>query len=88
MKKCEPFNNWCKWFHRTPCLPLFLQQGFHVIPMFQNRAYGEKIRNGITCNLTNKSEVMKVMKQIKPDYVLHLAGRNSVIESWTVALNI
>ena len=86
MKKCEPFNNWCKWFHRTPCLPLFLQQGFHVIPMFQNRAYGEKIRNGITCNLTNKSEVMKVMKQIKPDYVLHLAGRNSVIESWTVAL--
>ena len=45
-----------------------------------------KIRNGITCNLTNKSEVMKVMKQIKPDYVLHLAGRNSVIESWTVAL--
>ena len=47
-----------------------------------------KIRNGITCNLTNKSEVMKVMKQIKPDYVLHLAGRNSVIESWTVPLNI
>ncbi|MDM5371626.1 NAD-dependent epimerase/dehydratase family protein [Bacillus bombysepticus] len=64
----------------------FLQQGFHVIPMFQNRAYGEKIRNGITCNLTNKSEVIKVMKQIKPDYVLHLAGRNSVIESWTAAL--
>ena len=29
---------------------------------------------------------MKVMKQIKPDYVLHLAGRNSVIESWTAAL--
>ena len=39
-------------------------------------------------NLTNKSEVMKVMKQIKPDYVLHLAGRNSVIESWTAALYI
>ncbi|EEL69610.1 UDP-2-acetamido-2,6-dideoxy-hexulose 4-reductase [Bacillus mycoides] len=29
---------------------------------------------------------MKVIKQIKPDYVLHLAGRNSVIESWTAAL--
>ena len=70
---------------QVPCLPLFLEQGFHVIPMFQNRAHREKIRNGITCNLTNKSEVMKVMKQIKPDYVLHLAGRNSVIESWTVS---
>ena len=43
--------------------------------MFQNRAYGEKIRNGITCNLTNKSEVMKVMKQIKPDYVLHFSRK-------------
>ncbi|GAB6441827.1 MULTISPECIES: NAD-dependent epimerase/dehydratase family protein [Bacillus] len=64
----------------------FLEQGFHVIPMFQNRANREMIRDGITCNLTNKSEVMKVMKQIKPDYVLHLAGRNSVIESWTAAL--
>ncbi|TKI12938.1 NAD-dependent epimerase/dehydratase family protein [Bacillus wiedmannii] len=64
----------------------FLEQGFHVIPMFQNRAHREIIRNGITCNLTNKSEVMKVMKQIKPDYVLHLAGKNSVIESWTAAL--
>ena len=42
MKKCEPFNNWCKWFHR-PCLPLFLEQGFHVIPMFQNRAHREKL---------------------------------------------
>ena len=43
MKKCEPFNNWCKWFYRTPCLPIFLEQGFHVIPMFQNRAHREKL---------------------------------------------
>ncbi|MBE5103733.1 NAD-dependent epimerase/dehydratase family protein [Bacillus thuringiensis] len=64
----------------------FLGQGFHVIPMSQNRSHREKFENGITCNLTNKSEVMKVIKQTKPDYVLHLAGRNSVIESWTAAL--
>ncbi|MED1408004.1 MULTISPECIES: NAD-dependent epimerase/dehydratase family protein [Bacillus] len=64
----------------------FLEQGFRVIPMFQNRSHRREIENGITCDLTNKSEVMKVMKQIKPDYVLHLAGRNSVIESWTSAL--
>jgi len=64
----------------------FLEQGFHVIPMFQNRPHRENIGNSITCDLTNKSEVMKVIKQIKPDYVLHLAGRNSVIESWTAAL--
>ncbi len=64
----------------------FLEQGFHVIPMFQNRPHRENIGNSITCDLTNKSEVMKVMKQIKPDYVLHLAGRNSVIESWTASL--
>ncbi|MGU3367928.1 NAD-dependent epimerase/dehydratase family protein [Bacillus mycoides] len=64
----------------------FLEQGFHVIPMFQNRSHREKIENGITCNLTNKTEVMEAIKQIKPDYVLHLAGRNSVNESWTASL--
>ena len=28
---------------RHACCTIFLQQGFHVIPMFQNRAYGEKL---------------------------------------------
>ncbi|EPC06251.1 NAD-dependent epimerase/dehydratase family protein [Bacillus cereus] len=64
----------------------FLEQGFHVIPMFQNRSHRKKNENGITCNLTNKTEVMEAIKQIKPDYVLHLAGRNSVIESWIASL--
>ena len=43
-EKMRAFNNWCKWFYRTPCLPIFLEQGFHVIPMFQNRTHREKMK--------------------------------------------
>ena len=43
MKKCEPFNNWCNGFTGRHACHYFLEQGFHVIPMFQNRAHREKL---------------------------------------------
>jgi GDP-4-dehydro-6-deoxy-D-mannose reductase len=34
------------------------------------------------CDLTNKDQVEQLVHQIQPDYVLHLAGRNAVSDSW------
>ncbi|MES5896796.1 NAD-dependent epimerase/dehydratase family protein [Bacillus cereus group sp. RP43] len=60
----------------------FSKLGINVIPMFQTHPDTIKIPNSVVCNLTNKTEVMNLIKRIKPDYVLHLAGQNSVLESW------
>lgn len=37
-------------------------------------------------NLLNKREVFEMIKQIQPDYVLHLAGQNDVQTSWAEPL--
>lgn len=34
------------------------------------------------CDLQNAEQVMHLIKETSPDYVLHLAGKNSVPESW------
>ena len=34
------------------------------------------------CDLTDKVSVRNIVKEIKPDYLLHLAGHNHVGESW------
>ncbi|HEK9102323.1 NAD-dependent epimerase/dehydratase family protein [Bacillus pfraonensis] len=60
----------------------FSELGINVIPMFHNHSQITHSNNGVVCDLTNKTEVMNLIKKIKPDYVLHLAGRNSVLESW------
>ncbi|MGP4082415.1 NAD-dependent epimerase/dehydratase family protein [Pseudalkalibacillus sp. R45] len=36
----------------------------------------------IACDLTKYSEIDKTVKEIKPDYVLHLAGFNNANSSW------
>ncbi|MDO7906984.1 GDP-mannose 4,6-dehydratase [Paenibacillus sp. JX-17] len=35
-----------------------------------------------SCDLLDKEKLKRVVKQISPDYVLHLGGKNSVPESW------
>ncbi|MDF2927530.1 MAG: UDP-2-acetamido-2,6-dideoxy-hexulose 4-reductase [Paenibacillaceae bacterium] len=35
-----------------------------------------------TCDLTNKNQVAALIGQTDPHYVLHLAGRNAVADSW------
>ncbi|MED4116856.1 NAD-dependent epimerase/dehydratase family protein (plasmid) [Bacillus sp. PK9-021] len=39
------------------------------------------------CDLLNKKGIKDLIKQIKPDYVLHLAGQNAVGRSWEDPLN-
>ncbi len=34
------------------------------------------------CELTNKKEVTVLVKKVRPDYLLHLAGQNHVGDSW------
>ncbi|PGU00194.1 UDP-2-acetamido-2,6-dideoxy-hexulose 4-reductase [Bacillus cereus] len=63
----------------------FSQQGMQVIPMSHSRSIEDP--NSVVCDLTNKTAVMSVIKRLKPDYVLHLAGQNSVLESWKKPLD-
>ncbi|WP_152396980.1 NAD-dependent epimerase/dehydratase family protein [Paenibacillus guangzhouensis] len=43
-----------------------------------NVLFGEKI----VCDMMHKEQIYAMVRQLQPDYVLHLAGRNSVPESW------
>ncbi|MFZ7807527.1 NAD-dependent epimerase/dehydratase family protein [Bacillus thuringiensis] len=65
----------------------FSQLDINVIPMFQNHTRIIEAPNSVVCDLTNKTAVMSLIKRIKPDYVLHLAGQNSVLESWKKPLD-
>ncbi|MDO6632238.1 NAD-dependent epimerase/dehydratase family protein [Bacillus thuringiensis] len=69
---------------RHACI-YFSQQGMQVIPMFHSRSIEDP--NSVVCDLTNKMAVMSLIKNIQPDYVLHLAGQNSVLESWKKPLD-
>lgn len=40
-----------------------------------------------TCDLLDKFQILNVIKKYKPDYSLHLAGVNSVAQSWDDPLN-
>ncbi|PEA88298.1 NAD-dependent epimerase/dehydratase family protein [Bacillus thuringiensis] len=60
----------------------FSKLGINVIPMFQTHSRTIEAPNSVVCDLTNKTAVLSLIKRIKPDYVLHLAGQNSVLDSW------
>jgi nucleoside-diphosphate-sugar epimerase len=36
----------------------------------------------ITCDLTQRDQIGQMLQKVVPDYVLHLAGRNAVSNSW------
>ncbi|MEK5550393.1 NAD-dependent epimerase/dehydratase family protein [Paenibacillus sp. FSL L8-0689] len=51
----------------------------------ENNSPEAETRNCITpyvCDLLDKKRLGEVIRQIAPDYVLHLGGKNSVPESW------
>jgi len=56
--------------------------GMHVYASVRhpdtNVLFGEKY----VCDMMNKEQIYAMVRQLQPDYVLHLAGRNSVPESW------
>lgn len=62
----------------------FIQQGCTVIAAGRNKDTLDAIHDVIpaVCHLENRDEVEELIKDHLPDYILHLAGKNSASESW------
>ncbi|NRD76713.1 SDR family NAD(P)-dependent oxidoreductase [Bacillus sp. BRMEA1] len=62
----------------------FLQKGMAVTAVVRSNFPDMKDSNLhiVKCDVTNETEVNSLIQQIKPDYILHLAGKSSVEESW------
>jgi len=59
----------------------FAKAGFKVIAVVRNHAPAGLFQT-VVCDLTNKEAVTEMIKKVKPQYLLHLAGQNHVGESW------
>ncbi len=57
----------------------FSEKSFQVVGLGRRKSEGSFLQ----CDLGNYREVEDVIAFVQPDYVLHLAGKNSVAESWT-----
>ena len=60
----------------------FIEAGFNVAAVVRKKIDINKDIQIVNCDLTNKDHVKSLMKKIKPDYLLHLAGQNNVAQSW------
>ncbi|WP_096271134.1 NAD-dependent epimerase/dehydratase family protein [Paucisalibacillus globulus] len=61
----------------------FDKNGYEVIGVVRSLDNHLANKSTVPCNLVKKDEVFDVVKQVKPDYVLHLAAKNHVGASWT-----
>lgn len=59
----------------------FVNAGFAVTAV-SRKSFGNGQVQTELCDLTNKESVGKLIKKVKPDYLLHLAGQNHVGTSW------
>lgn len=69
---------------------LLQQLGFTVIGMVRGEMSSDSTFPTIetySCDLMDAVQTEQVIRSVRPDYVLHLAGRNSVTESWAEPLN-
>ena len=57
----------------------FRQQGYRVISA---RRQGKIGSDEMRCDMTNKEEVDQMLLAVRPDYILHLAGKNHAGDSW------
>jgi GDP-4-dehydro-6-deoxy-D-mannose reductase len=60
----------------------FVKAGFDVTAIINNNAYENNEVHIERCELTIKDEVNNLIKKVKPDLLLHLAGQNHVGQSW------
>jgi GDP-4-dehydro-6-deoxy-D-mannose reductase len=60
----------------------FLKAGFDVTAVIRNNTFANKQVQKEWCDLTKKDEIKKIVKKVKPHYLLHLAGQNHVGQSW------
>jgi len=59
----------------------FLNTGFEIIAVTRTDFFSKEIQT-TNCDLTNKEDVIRMIKKFKPNYLLHLAGQNHVGKSW------
>ncbi|MCZ0874845.1 NAD-dependent epimerase/dehydratase family protein [Peribacillus sp. AS_2] len=59
----------------------FVKAGFTVTAVSRKSFENDQVQTEL-CDLTNKDHVGKLIKKVKPDYLLHLAGQNHVGQSW------
>ncbi|MFJ7309432.1 NAD-dependent epimerase/dehydratase family protein [Peribacillus frigoritolerans] len=59
----------------------FVNAGFDVTAVSRKSFRNGQVQTEL-CDLTNKENVGKLIKKVKPDYLLHLAGQNHVGQSW------
>jgi len=59
----------------------FLSAGYNVTSVTRKTPLDHEIAAEF-CDLTDKVSVRELIRKIKPDYLLHLAGQNHVGESW------
>jgi GDP-4-dehydro-6-deoxy-D-mannose reductase len=60
----------------------FFEMGYQITAAARKKWTSEKEVQSITCDLTNKASVMELIKMVKPDALLHLAGQSHVGDSW------
>ncbi|MBN8207263.1 NAD-dependent epimerase/dehydratase family protein [Bacillus sp. NTK071] len=60
----------------------FVQKGFHVIAVVRTHHFNLTRVKVCKCNVIDKCEVTALISKEQPDFVLHLAGLNSVAASW------
>jgi GDP-4-dehydro-6-deoxy-D-mannose reductase len=60
----------------------FSNQGMNVIGIVRRKEDLKLNVSVVTCDLTSKDQVERCVREFQPDYVLHLAGRNAVSDSW------
>ncbi|MEH7136072.1 NAD-dependent epimerase/dehydratase family protein [Priestia megaterium] len=65
----------------------FSKLDLDIIAITNKRNFCHKKVKTKQCDLLNKKGIKDLIKQIKPDYVLHLAGQNAVGRSWEDPLN-
>jgi len=67
---------------------------YELYGIVRERSSLEKIRHNVdsikllNCDLVNVGTVLNVVKQVKPDYIYHLAGESSVKLSWGGSLSM
>ncbi|WP_340371470.1 NAD-dependent epimerase/dehydratase family protein [Peribacillus sp. FSL E2-0218] len=65
----------------------FLKAGYDITAVSRKKINVDAQINMEYCDLTNGNEVYQLVKKIKPQYVLHLAGQNHVGASWVDPLS-
>ncbi|MFS0596452.1 NAD-dependent epimerase/dehydratase family protein [Peribacillus frigoritolerans] len=59
----------------------FVNAGFAVTAVTKRNFVNGQVQAEL-CDLTNKESVGKLIKKVKPEYLLHLAGQSHVGQSW------